>query len=289
MRKLTIVLLVLAASLVFGAGAYAQAGGGGGAMGPGSGMGPGGGMEAGGGMGPGKGGGPAGRMAELDKDGDGLISKDEWLGRAEGFDRIDANGDGKLDSVELAAARQKIGEWRRQRGEWGGRMERGGWRGRVRERMSDAAMFMGALFRMIDADRDGKLSDAEIQAFGDKIKGADADKDGYVTAEEARAAVREGFAKRAGKAFIEKHDANKDGQVTPDEFTNEERFKKLDTNGDGAITLDDFQSRARQGGAGMRPRGGEGEGPGEGGGMGMGRGGKMGHGGGTGGPPESEE
>ena len=40
-------------------------------------------------------------IAALDKDGDGKISKQEWPGRAQRFDRLDANKDGYLSKDEL--------------------------------------------------------------------------------------------------------------------------------------------------------------------------------------------
>jgi spore coat protein CotH len=54
------------------------------------------------GQGPGPGGGPRGDpIKEMDKDGDGRVSRKEWKGPPEDFDRIDRNGDGQLDGTEL--------------------------------------------------------------------------------------------------------------------------------------------------------------------------------------------
>jgi Ca2+-binding EF-hand superfamily protein len=50
---------------------------------------------------------PAAIIKNWDKDGDGAVSKDEWIaaGRpAERFDVVDANKDGKVTAEELAAA-----------------------------------------------------------------------------------------------------------------------------------------------------------------------------------------
>jgi hypothetical protein len=50
---------------------------------------------------------PATIIKNWDKDGDGAVSKDEWVaaGRpAERFDAVDANKDGKVTAEELAAA-----------------------------------------------------------------------------------------------------------------------------------------------------------------------------------------
>lgn len=50
---------------------------------------------------------PADIVKQWDKDGDGAVSKDEWIaaGRpAERFDVVDANKDGKISVEELTAA-----------------------------------------------------------------------------------------------------------------------------------------------------------------------------------------
>ncbi len=50
---------------------------------------------------------PATIIKSWDKNGDGAVSKDEWIaaGRpAERFDAVDANHDGKVTAEELAAA-----------------------------------------------------------------------------------------------------------------------------------------------------------------------------------------
>jgi Ca2+-binding EF-hand superfamily protein len=50
---------------------------------------------------------PADIIKQWDKDGDGAVSKDEWVaaGRpAERFDVVDTNKDGKISVEELAAA-----------------------------------------------------------------------------------------------------------------------------------------------------------------------------------------
>ncbi len=100
-------------------------------------------------------------MKHLDKDGDGLISRAEAQAAprlAKHFDEIDANKDGFLSKDELAAARAKMRD---------------------------------AIFARIDTDADGRISRDEAARFPrlarhfDKI---DANKDGYLTKDELRAA-----------------------------------------------------------------------------------------------------
>src|SRR5215468_6743946 len=42
----------------------------------------------------------------IDKNGDGKISRDEWKGNPKRFDRLDANGDGAITKEEIRGARQ---------------------------------------------------------------------------------------------------------------------------------------------------------------------------------------
>jgi len=216
MKKVMVVMLVLGC-LAFAAVAYAQpapAGGGG-----------------------------EKKANRLDKDGDGVVSKDEFPGRAEAFTKADSNGDGVIDSAEMAASREKLQEKRK--GEGG--PERGPMSDaeRLRERMRGVAQFGAALFRVVDTDNDGKLSMPEIDDFAATIKAADADKDGFVSKEEIRNAFRERIVIGVGQAFMKKYDKDRDGKVTREEFAGEDaRFKWADVNADGVVTMEDFKQRA---------------------------------------------
>ena len=66
---------------------------------------------------------------KLDADGDGAISKEEFPGRDEMFDRMDTDDDGKITKEELAAAKERMRQWREKHGagaEGGRRKRRGG-------------------------------------------------------------------------------------------------------------------------------------------------------------------
>jgi Ca2+-binding EF-hand superfamily protein len=49
------------------------------------------------------------RLREMDSDADGSISRSEWKGKEETFNRLDANGDGLLSGDELQGARKRHG------------------------------------------------------------------------------------------------------------------------------------------------------------------------------------
>ena len=53
---------------------------------------------------------PEARFKLMDKNGDGIIARDEWMGVPENFDRMDRDGDGKISADEQKAA---IGQIRR--------------------------------------------------------------------------------------------------------------------------------------------------------------------------------
>lgn len=114
----------------------------------------------------------SGRMLErIDKNGDGLISRDEVAGMprmAERFDQLDGNGDGVLDKSELGKVRDRV-------------------RGELRERAEDR-------FEDTDANGDGAIDLAEAQAAAqrratDMFERLDADGDGRLTREEMNRAL----------------------------------------------------------------------------------------------------
>ncbi len=149
--------------------------------GPGAGNGPGAGYGPGAGHGPGAGYGQRGagqleRFKAADKNGDGLISREEAQaslpGLAANFDAIDTNKDGNISPAELQAAR--------------GTFAQGG---------------HGRGWQRWDADGDGKLSRAEVAdapRLSQEFDAIDTNKDGFLTLDELQAA-RSQFAGRGGR------------------------------------------------------------------------------------------
>jgi len=103
-------------------------------------------------------------LARADANNDGNITRDEFLARPiEHFNRLDANNDGVISAAERPQ--------RRERGEGGERHER------------------RADWPNPDTDGDGSFSRAEFSAMGaNMFERLDANDDGQVTQEEARAA-----------------------------------------------------------------------------------------------------
>jgi hypothetical protein len=103
------------------------------------------------------------RLRAADTNADGLLSRAEAAALpriAERFDAIDANADGQVSFDELRSSRHKArGEKRGER-----------------------------FLKRLDADNDGKVSKAEALAKAtERFDRADANKDGFVTAEELAA------------------------------------------------------------------------------------------------------
>ncbi|MCP9481709.1 EF-hand domain-containing protein [Shimia sp. CNT1-13L.2] len=105
-------------------------------------------------------------------------------------------------------------------------------------------------FEAFDADKDGKVTKAEMEAFAKaKFTEADTDGDGLLSQEEMQAKALEEAQKRMKERsakMIERKDADKDGKLSFEEMSaNEKRkdkmFNRLDRDGDGAISKEEFE------------------------------------------------
>jgi Ca2+-binding EF-hand superfamily protein len=156
----------------------------------------------------------------LDADNDTVITRGEVpeSGRA-AFDRLvklgDTNKDGKIDRDEYRALLE-----------------------RARDSMGPGAgggLGGGERFRAMDKNGDGKLSRDEFQgppALFDRI---DADKDGFVTRDEAMKFAGAVGPNQLGPRF-QAMDKNGDNKVSRDEFTGPPAlFDRIDTDKDGQI------------------------------------------------------
>jgi Ca2+-binding EF-hand superfamily protein len=225
------------------------------------------------------------KMKEMDADGDGRVSRAEWKGEAEAFDRFDKNKDGFLDKED---APRGMGMGGGQPGMGGGRID---------------PEAVKARWKKMDRDGDGKVSKEEYTGDFD-FANLDADKDGYLTDAdlaklgEAMGAGGPGGAgggkapppltpEEVAKRFAEM-DKDQSGKVEAAEMPEmlRERMLKADADADGALSKDEFAEGMKKAQRGP----GQG-GPGQGGGKG-GKGGKggpgagaNGGGGGAGGPP----
>ena len=108
-----------------------------------------------------------------------------------------------------------------------------------------------ASFETLDADGNGELTQAELQARGqERFAAADANGDGFLTQEELQARVGERASKRIER-MIERRDANADGQLSleemsPDEDRIAERFARADKDGNGTISEAEFEEAMKK-------------------------------------------
>jgi hypothetical protein len=157
------------------------------------------------------------QKSRSDKAHDRVVSRDEWRGEAELFDRLDSNRDGYLSEDEIRAGRGDIAYRLREMDTNGdGRISRSEWTG-------DSARF-----DQLDRNRDGYLSEDD---FGGRARQGE-------WTDERRYDRRED---RGGR--FKGLDRNGDGRITRDEWPgNDTSFRNHDRNGDGVISGAELES-----------------------------------------------
>ena len=143
-------------------------------------------------------------IQRFDKDGDGSVSKEEFPGRPERFSRLDANGDGMIDSTEAPQGRRHHGKGKRN------------------------------LIEKFDKNGDGVVSKDEFPGREECFADMDTNGDGSLDSSEAANKRCPKWDK--GGNFIQNLDKDNDGKVSKEEFPGPEaRFAQLDANADGYI------------------------------------------------------
>lgn len=163
------------------------------------------------------------RLMALDRNGDGVLTRDEVPERLQGlFTRADVNHDGKLTSEEIRAS--AAGQ--------------AGPKGRVQH--SGNATRMDPVLDAIDTNHDGILSAEEIVAAPISLKFLDKDGDGELSSTELR--PKQMTPVDRAKHMLDEWDTNKDGKISKAEAPDrmQQQFENLDTNHDGFLTEDEL-------------------------------------------------
>ncbi len=173
------------------------------------------------------------------------VDAQERAGKRSGdlFDRLDKNGDGVITRDELPNRRARLrGEGERRKGDRNRGDRRQARRGQLQK---------------LDKNGDGKLSADEAPRLFKGRRQLDANGDGFITSDELRRRMQK-RAVRAIPRRLKQMDADGDGRITADEFKGNERlFQRLDRNQDGVIDVQDRRRRGEQGdrkGKGKRRR-----------------------------------
>jgi Ca2+-binding EF-hand superfamily protein len=105
-------------------------------------------------------------------------------------------------------------------------------------------------FATVDADKDGKITRAEIEAHrAGRVAAVDSDNDGKLSAAELKAQAMERAGLRADRMvarMIERHDSDGDGLISAAELAAGpmpvDMFDRVDRDGDGAISVEEAEA-----------------------------------------------
>jgi EF hand len=127
----------------------------------------------------------------------------------------------------------------------------------------EAGMSPLVRFDVLDADKDGKVTLAEIEADrAAKVKAADANSDGLMSADELAAMQIAEMTERAkahASEMVTRLDSDKDGLLSAAELATRpdpaQMFDRIDTDDDGAISRDEATAAADKMAEGHKGRG----------------------------------
>jgi Ca2+-binding EF-hand superfamily protein len=188
------------------------------------------------------------RFQGMDRNHDGVITRDEWRGNDRSFRNHDWNGDGRLSGDEVRPGAQRQSRWDDRDVEWS---------------VQDEEDWTPARFRALDHNGDGRLSRSEWHAGSELFTRIDRNHDNFLSPVEFTGADDVDREDRFGDldinndgriarnewhgsgAVFDALDANRDGVLTRGEAVGtetgpEDEFRSVDVNNDGVISRNEW-------------------------------------------------
>ena len=159
------------------------------------------------------------RFAEMDRNNDGMISRQEWNGSARSFEVHDWNNDGRLSGEEVRTGAQRNTNWEEA--------------DHNPNRWERELSYTRNAFTNLDHNRDGRLTDNEWHFDREVFLRIDENRDNAITMAEY---LGEGVEDLRGDNFDDL-DRNNNGRVERTEwYGGAAEFRRLDKNGDNYLT-----------------------------------------------------
>ena len=159
------------------------------------------------------------RFAEMDRNNDGVITREEWNGSARSFEVHDWNNDGRLSGEEVRVGAQRNTNWETA--------------DHNPNRWEQNLSWTRSMFTNLDHNRDGRLADNEWHFDRETFLRVDRNRDNAITIAEF---LGEGVEDLRGDNFDDL-DRNNNGRVERTEwYGGANEFNWLDRNRDGFLT-----------------------------------------------------
>jgi Ca2+-binding EF-hand superfamily protein len=159
------------------------------------------------------------RFAEMDRNNDGVITRQEWNGSARSFEVHDWNNDGRLSGEEVRIGAQRNTNWETA--------------DHNPNRWEQNLSWTRSMFTNLDHNRDGRLTDNEWHFDRETFLRVDSNRDNAITMAEF---LGEGVEDLRGDSFDDL-DRNNNGRVERTEwYGGVNEFRRLDRNGDGVLS-----------------------------------------------------